>query len=252
MKRNRLGARLAAVAMLVGVLGCAPSESEVPSKYSLIMGIDVSGSFRRQYDDAITFAAYYIYGHLNGLHGLRVPTSLFVSEVGGQRPDEVKSFHPIHEFQGKGVEEIAAQLREWFPQGDKFTDFNVFFERVSDLVKRQGLVLTPLNVVILSDGIPDVARPTADTLAKYANIDLAPLEFLSRSTTVRLLYPTPSVAVLWERKVQRRRVRLWTLDGQVMAGWQGQMSPGVPLSAQDRLWTWVNDNVDFRVRSSIL
>jgi hypothetical protein len=58
-----------------------------PANSTLVVGVDVSGSFRnaRLYDDAVDFIAYYIYAHLNGLGGLRVPTALFVSSVGGVR-----------------------------------------------------------------------------------------------------------------------------------------------------------------------
>ncbi|MBI4420713.1 MAG: hypothetical protein HY560_07795 [Gemmatimonadetes bacterium] len=254
MNLTRLWSRLAGVAALAGTLSCAPSESEAPPKYTLVMGVDVSGSFVRSggYEDAINFAAYYLYGHLNGLNGLRVPSAVLVGSVGGERAGETKAFHPIHEFTGKSVEEIATQLRGWFPPGDDVTDFNVFFQRAADLVKRQNLVLTPLNVVLLSDGVPDLGRVPGDSLAHYASISVGPLEYLSRNTTVRLLYPAPPIAVRWEQNVQRKRVRLWTLDGQVMAGWRGQLTPDLPPANQDRLWTWMKDNVDFRVRGTIL
>jgi hypothetical protein len=78
------------------------------------------------------------------------------------------------------------------------------------------------------------------------------LEFLSRNITVRLLYPTPTVAVGWEKGVKRDRVRLWTLDAQVMGGWHAQLASDRSPDAQAKLWRWVDDNVDFRVRSSIL
>lgn len=234
-------------------LGCAPSMEDAPPKNTLFVGIDVSGSFRRaHYGDAIDFAAHYIYGHMNGMGGLRVPTAMFVGSVGGEKEGETKAFHPIHDFQGKTIEQIAADLRTWFPPDDLLTDFNTFFDRVATLVKRQNLVLSPLNVVVLSDGVPDAAPFSSDTLGPYKSIDFSPLEYLSRSVTVRLLYPTPTVAVGWERGVERRRVRLWTLDGQVMAGWRAQVQPQSEPDSQLDLWTWIEDNVDFRVRSSIL
>ncbi len=248
-----LGTLSVAAATLMAA-ACAPGEAGAPARNTLVVGIDVSGSFRAaHYEDAIEFAAYYIYGHLNGLGGLRQPTALFVGSVGGERPGQVKSFHPIHDFQGKSVDEIAADLRQWFPPEDALTDFNTFFDRVATLVKRQNLVLAPLNVVVMSDGVPDISVPAGDTLGPYEQLDLSPLEYISRSVTVRLLYPTPTVAVRWERGVDRRRVRLWTLDGQVMTGWREQLgsAEGMPES-QERLWTWIADNVDFRVRSRIL
>lgn len=235
----------------LALAGCAPSQSEAPPKSTLIVGVDVSGSFRPSYDDAIEFAAYYIYGHLNGLGGLQVPTTLFVTSVGGERPGEMKAFRPIHDFQGKSVDQIAGSLREWYQLGDAYTDFNPFFDRTATHVKRQNLVLTPLNILLLSDGLPDTPAQ-GDTLGPYSRISLSPLEYLSRNTTVRLLYPTPTIAVRWERAVERRRVRLWTQDAQVMAGWRAQLVPGQPPEAQDKLWQWIKDNVDFRVRGRIL
>lgn len=241
-------------AALVGVVpGCAPPQSRGTPRNTLVVGIDVSGSFRRGYDDAIDFAAHYLYGHLNGLGGLRVPTALFAGSVGGEQPGEVKSFHPIQDFQDKSVEQIAADLRTWFPPRDALTDFNPFFERVATLVKRQNLVLAPLNVVILSDGLPDAGRSSAaNTLGPFGRLDVGPLEYLSRNVTVRLLYASPTTGARWERGIQRRRVRLWTQDDEVMAGWRAQLVMGQPPEAQEKLWAWISDNVDFRVRARIL
>jgi len=237
---------------LVAAVACMPSHSEVPPKHTLILGIDVSGSFRHSYDDAIDFAAYYLYGHLNGLGELRIPTTLFVTAVGGRHAGEMKPFLPIHDFQGKSVEQIAADLKAWFPIQDSYTDFNPFFDRTATHIKRQNLVLTPMSIVLLSDGLPDTPASGADSLGPYGAISLEPLEFLSRNTTVRLLYPTPTIAVRWERAVERRRVRLWTQDAQVMSGWRAQLEPDKPPEAQDALWAWMKDNVDFRVRARIL
>ncbi|MGH7537464.1 MAG: hypothetical protein ACREMF_02415 [Gemmatimonadales bacterium] len=233
-----------------------PDQPDKPASATFVIGIDVSGSFRdsRLYDDAVQFAAHYIFAHLNGLGGLRVPTALFVGSVGGDRPGEPKAFHPINDFQGRTVDQIAADLRVWFPPPDAYTDFNAFFQRVSGLVKERGLILAPLNVVVLSDGVPDV--PPGTKLARgetpYSRIDLQPLEFLSRSVTVRLLYASPTVGENWKKQIKRRRVRLWTQEAQVMAGWHTQLEPHLPLEQQADLWKWVQDNVDFRVRSGNL
>lgn len=244
---------MAAVAL--SAAACAPPQSQAPPRNTLVVGIDVSGSFRRaHYDDAITFAAYYLYGHLNGLGDLEVPTAVFVGSIGGEAPGEVKSFHPISDFQGKSVEQIKSDLQTWFPPEDRLTDFNAFFSRITTLVKRRNLILAPLNVVILSDGVPDATASVRDTASAYAAIDVSGLEYLSRSVTVRLLYPTPTVAVAWERHLPRHRVRVWTVDGQVMAGWHGEVpsdSLAVP-AADSALWGWIKDNVDFRVRGRIL
>lgn len=249
--RNRPIARLLVLGA-VGLAACmAPSDRPAGPRSTLVIGVDVSGSFRREYDDAIEFAAHYLYGHLNGLGELNVPSAVFVGSVGGERPGETKSFQPIQSFQGKSVEELETYLREMFPAEDSFTDFNAFFDRVATLVKRRNLTLAPLNVVILSDGVPDMSRG-ASVEDPYAAIDLGTLEYLSRSVTVRLLYPTPSVAQDWERRVPRHRVRMWTVDAPVMHGWREQLISDIPLEEQEHLWAWVDDNVDFRVRSRIL
>jgi hypothetical protein len=248
MRRATINKLLAAVAVSATV-SCVPADNARQARSTLVIGIDVSGSFRStgNYDEAVDFAAHYLFGHLNGLGELRVPSAVFVGSIGGMRVGEPKSFQPIHAFQGKTIPEIATQLRESFPPEDSFTDFNAFFGRVATLVKRQGLVLAPLSVVVLSDGIPD-ATAGPDTSA-YARIDLAPLEYLSRSVTVRLLYASPTASVAWEREIERRRVRMWTVDDQVMSGWREQAGSASADDAQGELWTWINDNVDFRVRS---
>jgi hypothetical protein len=251
-------ARLTALAGTALLLGCAGSQQTEgkPAASTLVLGIDVSGSFRdaQLYDDAIDFAAHYLYAHLNGFGGLRTPTALFVASVGGARPGEPKPFHPINDFQGRSVEQIAADLRAWFPSVDAYTDFNAFFGRVSGLIKERGLILSPLNVVLLSDGVPDVPPGTrlAAGESPYSRIDLSPLEYLSRSVTVRLLYASPSVGEDWKRMVRRKRVRLWTEEAQVMRGWHLQVRPDVSLEHQAALWKWVQDNVDFRVRNTNL
>jgi hypothetical protein len=243
---------LPVIVLALALAACAAGGDDArPANSTLVIGIDVSGSFRdaRLYDDAVDFAANYVYAHLNGLDGLRVPTALFVGSVGGARPGEPKAFHPINDFQGRSVDQIATDIRSWFPPTDVYTDFNAFFQRVSGLIKERGLILAPLNVVVLSDGVPDVTpgAPAVAGPARYARIDLSPLEYLSRSVTVRLLYASPSVGDDWKRLVRRKRVRLWTEEAQVMAGWHTQVRPGLPLAQQHDLWKWVQDNVDFRV-----
>jgi hypothetical protein len=244
--------RRAALAATVALAACAAPGSEARApKATLVIGLDVSGSFRKSghFDDAIEFAAHYLYGHLNGLGELREPTAVFVGSLGGERPGEAKTFHPIQDLTGKSVDQIAADLRAWFPETDPLTDFNAFFQRVAVHVKRQNLVLAPLNIVMFSDGRPDIpgaSRLPPDSL--YARIDLTPLEYLSRSVTVRLLYATPTVAQDWERRVARRRVRVWTQDSEVMRGWRRHVEPGLAVAAQDSLWSWMQHIVDFRVR----
>ena len=244
--------RVWAIAVAAG-LACTPTgDTTRQARSTLVLGIDVSGSFRStgNYEDAIDFASHYLYGHLNGLGNLKVPSAVFVGSVGGARPGEPKSFQPIHAFQGKTPDEIGQALREFFPPEDSFTDFNAFFDRVATLVKRQGLILAPLNVVVLSDGVPDNRGGTINADGSpYSQIDVAPLEYLSRSVTVRLLYGSPTSSVAWEREIDTRRVRMWTVDADVMNGWREQLDTALESGVQDGLWTWIVDNVDFRVRS---
>jgi hypothetical protein len=239
---------------LAASVACTPTDQPArQARSTLVIGVDVSGSFRStgNYEDAIEFASTYLYGHLNAMGELRVPSAVFVGSVGGARPGEPKSFQPIHAFQGKNAEEIATVLREHFPPEDTFTDFNAFFDRVATLVKRQGLILAPLNIVVLSDGVPDAVGGTTSAAneSAYAQINLSPLEYLSRSVTVRLLYGSPTTSVAWEREIDTRRVRMWTVDAQVMSGWREQIDPDLEEGNQDALWSWIQDNVDFRVRS---
>ncbi len=245
--------RLPVALALAGLLAAcaAPSERRGAPRSTLVLGVDVSGSFRGHYDEAIDFAAHYLYGHIHGLGELSQPSAVFVGSVGGERPGEAKSFQPIQAFEDKSVDEIATFLRDLYPQQDAYTDFNVFFDRVATLVKRQGLTLAPLNIVILTDGVPDT-RAAGGEGGEYSLIDLGPLEYISRSVTVRMLYATPTVSVNWERQVDRQRVRMWTVDDEVMRGWHEKVVPGVAIEAQDDLWRWVKEIVDFRVRSRVL
>lgn len=237
--------------LAVGLTACAKPENAPLPPSTLVVGLDVSGSFRQSghFDEAIEFAALYIYGRLHGLGGLRPATAVFVGSLGGERPGEPKSFYPIQDLTSKSPEQIATDLRNWFPETDPITDYNAFFERVAAHVRRNNLVLAPLNVVMFTDGRPDI--PDGGRLApqqRYAKVDLGPLEYLSRSVTVRLLYPEPAVAHDWEQWVPRKRVRLWTQDWQVMQGWRRHVEPGIAPESQDSVWSWVRHIVDFRVR----
>lgn len=230
------------------VLGCEPPKNAPPPKSTLVIGLDVSGSFRKggHFDDAIDFASLYIYAHLRGLNDLRQPTDVFVGTMGGQHTGEAKTFHPIQDLSGKSPAQIAADLRSWFPEADPITDFNAFFERTAVHVQRQNLGLAPLSVVLFSDGVPDIPGARGDDL--YRRINLSPLEYLSRSVTVRLLYASPKVAQRWEKHVPRKRVRLWTQDADVMEGWRRQFVASAKPEEQDSLLSWMKNVVDFRVR----
>ena len=250
---RRLIASCASAALVLSAAACAPSADggQRVARSTLVIGIDVSGSFRGKahYESAIDFAANYLYAHIHGLGGLKQPTAVFVGSFGGEKPGETKSFQPIDTFRNMSVAEIAAFLRKEYPSNDGLTDFNPFFERVGTLVKRQNLVLSPLNIVMLTDGLPDTPSEKNDSLSKYKNINVSGLEYLSKNTTVRVLFPRPTVAVHWEKKVPRRRVRMWTVDDEVMATWRSHYHAGMKPEGQTELWKWIADNVDFRVRS---
>lgn len=220
---------------------------------TLFIGVDTSGSFRTSgyYDDSLSFLAHYIYGHLNGLDGLEMPRELFVGSIGGRGMDEPKAFHPIHDFQGKDIAQIEADLRGWFPATDTLTDFNAFIQQVARISKERNLILAPITVMIVSDGIPDIG-PTAakvDTRDLYKTIDFTPIEFLSKNLTLRLAYASPKVGDHWRKFIPRQRVRLWTVEAEVMKGWSAQVQTDADPAGQVRLWQWVKDNVDFRVRA---
>lgn len=246
---SALGARQVLAATIL-LAACAPAANSTRvARSTLVVGIDVSGSFQSNYESSVDFAANYLYARLHGLGGLKQPTAVFVGSIGGEQAQETKSFQPIHTFQDLTVEQIAEYLRKEYPVRDGFTDFNPFFVRVATLVKRQNLVLSPIDVVLFTDGLPDTPSEKGDSLSKYKKIRLDDLEYLSKSVTVRVLYPRPTVAVNWERKVPRHRVRMWTVDDEVMVTWRKQYRDGVSPEQQDALWKWIADNVDFRVRS---
>lgn len=237
------------LAALLVLPGCSYTEEEKP-RLSLFVGVDVSGSFARtpHFKDGLRFLSYYIYGHLHGLGGLEKPRALFVGSIGGDTPNEPKAFYPIHEFERKSVPEIEAKLNELFGGGGNYlTDFNAFFKRVSETTQKHGLLLAPITVVVVSDGKPDVWG-TKFVEATYEKIDVAPLEFLARNITVRILYPSPTVAASWERMVPRQRVRIWPVEAEIMQGWTEQLEKGASVKRQKRLWKWIQDIVDRRVR----
>ncbi len=246
---------LAALMVLCGSISCTQEPGKVQRPHStLFIGVDASGSFKNSgyYDNALSFLAHYIYGHLNELGGLDKPQAMFVASVGGKDLREPKSFHPIHDFENKDIPEIEAELRKWFPPTDRVTDFNPFFQEVARITKERNLVLAPINVIVITDGLPDATPSgiTAGSQALYEKINLKPLEYLSRNVTLRLAYVSPKVGEHWRRHVPRERVRLWTVDGEVMKNWKEKMQPNRDLAQQERFWKWLQDNVDYRVRSS--
>jgi hypothetical protein len=255
MKRN-----LAIIAPIVLLLGVATlsacdvaggAESDTPRE-TLFIGVDISGSFMDggNFNDSLDFLSYYIYGHLNGVGGMERPNALFVSSIGGAREGEPKTFFPIQTFENKSVDEIHQTLVEMFPKENPnpFTDYNAFFEQVAFTVRSKNLVLRPVTIVMVSDGVPDVARGDK---TEYKSVDLQPLERLARSITVRLLYTDAVVGKSWQTVVSRKRVKVWTQDAVVMRSWKDPkiMVADVPFGEQPHFFDWVDDNVDFGVRS---
>ncbi len=251
--RRRLAAALILTAGLTTAIPALAQGPDVrPPRGALFVGVDTSGSFRRDYDNALSFLAYYLYGHLHGLGELTRPRDLFVAAIGGKDSNEPKAFRPIHDFSGKSIEQIEADLRRWYPPSDTLTDFNAFFVQVARIAKERGLTLSPITIMVVSDGIPDVPGAKAGSMPLYDRIDLSPLEYLSKNLTLRLTYTSPRVGENWRKHVRRQRVRLWTAEVEVMKGWQAQLMPGSDPAGQARLWKWVRENVDFRVRSRAL
>ena len=238
-------ARSLTLALLAGgLLATSAMAQPTPTnrlRESLFVGVDTSGSFVHtgDYGNAMSFLAYYLHGHLNGLG------------AGDAQPvDEARlHIHPL-EHAGKDLTQIEADLKRWYAPTDTLTDFNVFFNQVARIAKDRNLVMSPITVLLVTDGVPDVPVPGVKpgSSAMYRKIDLSSLEYLSRNLTVRVIYPNPKVGELWRTEVPRQRVRLWTTEGEVMKGWRAQLTAGIEPGDQARLWKWVRDNVDFRVR----
>jgi len=234
------------------ISGCSFTKDDPKPRLAMFVGVDISGSFMngKYFDDSIDFLSYYIYCHLNRLGGLEEPSALFVSSIGGARANEPKTFFPIQTFENKSVEEIGIALRKMFPKENPnpFTDYNAFLEQVALTVKNKNLALRPISVVMISDGIPDVIR---EGKTKYRSIIVKPLEKLSRSVTIRLLYTDAAVGRNWQTLVPRSRVKVWTQDASVLESWNDPkiLNPDVPLADQERFFEWIKDNIDFDVRS---
>ncbi|MFQ5637732.1 MAG: hypothetical protein ACE5IR_07015 [bacterium] len=233
--------------------GCGLFDSkEAKPRLTMFVGVDISGSFMRSqnYDDALDFLAYYLYTHIHGIGGLKAPNALFVSSIGGAESNEPKTFYPKQTFENKSIEEINATLRHIFPKqtANRFTDYNAFFEQCALMVRNKNLVLRPISIVMLSDGIPDVKT---EGKTDYRSISLRPLERLARNITVRLLYTDAVVGTNWQTRVPRRRVKIWTQDAEVMQSWKDpkMLLADIPIAEQPYFFDWIQDNVDFGVRA---
>jgi hypothetical protein len=252
MKRISFKWLILALAGLLFLTGCSWLNEKPKPRLVMFVGIDISGSFvkGKYYENSMDFLAHYLYAHLNGLGGLEVPNALFVGSLGGTRRGEPKTLFPIEVFQNKSATEIADMLKEFFPvtKLDPWSDFNAFLEKVSDVVKDRRMVLKPVSVILVSDGVIDL--PGKNGRHDYRSIDLSPLEKLSRNITVRLLYTDPRVGKKWENQIPRRRVKVWTQDATVMETWKDPkiFLPDEPMEKQDKFFHWLKNNVDFGVR----
>ena len=246
--------RLAALGLLAALLlpvGCSYLNAPAPPRLVMFVGVDVSGSFLKgkDFDDSMAFLARYLYVHLKGLGGAEIPAALFVGSIGGDKANEPKVFFPIETFLNKSPEEIEAKLKEIFDQKkvDAHTDFNAFIEKISEMVKDRRMVLKPISIVLVSDGVLDMPGKKGKD---FKLIDLSSVEKLSRNVTLRLLYTDASVGKQWESVVPRKRVKVWTQEAPVMETWKDPkiFLPDKPIDQQEMFFKWIKDNVDFNVR----
>jgi len=256
--RSRISAYSAALVLVLCLTSCNTEEffegffTEEQPRLVLFVGVDISGSFLRgkYFDDSLHFLAHYLYSHLQGVGGMEQPKELFVGSIGGSNIGEAKTLFPIQTFEYLTITEIHAKLKEIFPKNkvNEFTDFNAFFHHISETVTNRKLILRPLAIVLISDGIPDV--PKADRTEAFKTIILKPLENLSRNIVIRLLYTDAQTGDQWTSLVPRRRVKILTQDAVVMKEWRGSsiMIPGKNFEDQDRFFDWVENQVDFPVR----
>ena len=92
--RLRAAAVIALIAA-IAIMACAPAGNNTRvARSTLVVGIDVSGSFKPNYENSIDFAANYLYARLHGLGGLRQPTAVIVGSIGG-RPLAVPAGHRV-------------------------------------------------------------------------------------------------------------------------------------------------------------
>ena len=223
------------------------------SRMVQFVGVDISGSFQdsKYFDDSLDFLAHYLFFHLNGLDGLEKPKYLFVGPIGGAKAHDVKSFFPIENFENRSIAEILVRLKEIFPKKvqNPYTDFNSFIDQISETIKNRKMVLRPISILMISDGVPDA--PSKEKKNPYRGVKLKDLEKLSRNITLSLLFTSPNVGSRWQKEVPRKRVKMWTQDAEVMAGWKDSKiyDPAKPPDEQDRFINWLKNNVDFGVRA---
>ncbi|MEX0905304.1 MAG: hypothetical protein WD604_11555 [Balneolaceae bacterium] len=251
---RKISAVLMVLILSAGLISCSSQTEQVP-RLSMFVGIDISGSFVNSgaYENSIAFLANYLYAHVNGIGEFEEPNVLFVSSIGGVDVAETKTFYPIHSFQNKSVTEIEEYLKELYPkdQLEPITDFNAFFEHVARTVENQNLLLRPISVILISDGVPDYRVNGENLERNFRDINVNMLERLSRNITIRLLYTNPSDGRSWQTEVPRRRVKIWTQDADVMETWDDSTIyiPDLPIEQQERWMEWTMSNVNYNVRA---
>lgn len=237
--------------MIFLCLSCnfAKEEKKKTPRSTIFIGIDVSGSFTKSkmFKDGMKFLGQYIHAHLSSKGGLTKPTDLYVGGIGGDEKEDPQSFFPVHDFKNKSPKEIETKLlKEFSKQRDNLTDFNTFFKRIKVIVKQKNLVLSPLKILMITDGVPEVAGRSKKAIKQaYSKITFQSLENLTRNVSVRILYANPKVGHNWRHYVPTRRVRIWSVEPRVMYGWSDQLK----RSGEESLYSWIMDNVDLRIKS---
>ena len=161
MKLNSIKYVFMLISIILLISGCDTSNKTSRRRSTYFIGIDVSGSFTRtkSFRNSLRFLSYYIYGHLSAKGNLGTPKDLYVGGIGGDEKEEPQAFFPIHDFQDKTPKQIEKKLKKEFGnQKDNLTDFNTYFDRVSTLVKQKNLVLAPITIILISDGVPEILR----------------------------------------------------------------------------------------------
>src|ERR1044072_4211792 len=118
--------RVAAGLLPLGLVGCKPPANAPPPRNTLVVGLDISGSFRKSghFDEAMRYASLYIYAHVNGIGGIKPTTAVFVGSLDGEHVGQPKSFHPIQDLTQKTPEQTEKALRAWFPEDTPLPAFN--------------------------------------------------------------------------------------------------------------------------------
>lgn len=219
------------------------------TKSTLFIGVDVSGSFTKtkMFKDGMKFLGVYIHHHLENKGPLSRPVDLYVGGIGGNIKEDPQDFFPIHDFLGLSPLKIEEKLlKEFSKQRDNLTDFNTFFERTKSIVKQKNLVFSPLDILLVTDGIPEIAGKSKKAIKQgYSKINLKPIEYLTRNVSIRILYAGARVGSHWRNYVPTTRIKVWTVEPRVMYGWKTQQG----RNGTKGLLNWIRDNIDLKIKS---